>query len=119
MAQNNIDKLMQATGKKETPKNIHKLQEEIGIKAKNNFRVGTREALDEKMADMTHLDLQKFAVDVGVSATGSRAVLKRKIREQFEKFNKGNHGYGLTFSSEIKLKGKDKKQRRENLLELM
>jgi hypothetical protein len=100
-------------------KKIAGLQEVIGLKAKNVFGVLTPEELDEKMADMAVVDLQRLAVSCGVSGGGSRAVLKAKIRNEFSKFMRGGHGLNIQSSGKMKLLGRDKKSREQQVFDLM
>jgi uncharacterized protein YunC (DUF1805 family) len=108
-----------ANGKMENDiKKINGIKELIGMKARNVFGVKTIEDLDEKMADLSLVDLQKMAVASGISGGGNRTVLKTKIRSEFLKFMRGNQD-GLQIDSPMKLKGKDKKERELEARSLM
>lgn len=100
-------------------KKLNGLQDLIGLKAKNLFGVASTEELDEKMADMNLLDLQKLAVSCGISGGGNRMVLKNKIRNEFLKFAKGSHGFSLQSTEKMKLKGKNKETREKTIQALM
>ena len=110
----------EANGKMENDvRKIKGLQDVLGVRAKNVFKVETEEELDAKMADMELVDLQKLAVSSGVSGGGTRMVLKAKIRNEFLKFMRGSHGYSISKSQSLQLKGKNKKDRERNVHQLM
>lgn len=100
-------------------KKLNGIQDIIGIKAKNIFASASIEELDEKMADMNLVDLQKLAVSCGISGGGTRTVLKTKIRNEFLKFLKGSHGLSLSSQEKMALKGDDKTERERKIHNLM
>jgi len=112
--------MFQINGKVEDDvRKIRGIEELSGVKAKNVFGVESEEELNEKMADMTLIDLQKMAVSSGVSGGGTRAVLKEKLRREFIRFKHGGHGLASSVGGQMKLKGKDKKRREKEVFKLM
>lgn len=112
--------MFQINGKVEDDvEKIRGIESISGIRAKNIFGVESEEELNEKMADMTLIDLQKMAVSSGISGGGSRAVLKEKIRREFVRFKHGSHGLASSFGGQMKLKGKNKKRREKEVFNLM
>lgn len=110
----------QLNGKMEDDvKKIKGLQDILGIRAKNVFKVESEEELDEKMSDMALVDLQKLAVASGISGGGSRAVLKAKLRAEFSKFKRSGMGCAISKTEPMKLKGKDTKARAQEVNDLM
>lgn len=97
---------------------IRGIQDLAGVKAKNVFAVASVEELDEKLTEMSLVDLQRMAVSCGISGGGTRMVLKSKIRNEFLKFSRGGHGYAMS-KSETGLSGKNIKKREEKIKKLM
>lgn len=107
-------------GKEEkTIEQIKGLQKVIGLEEVNRFGVKTEEELNEKLSEMQLIDLQRLAISVGIPGGGNRMVLKRKIMDAFNKFLRGSSGTAISFHSDMKLKGKNKKERQEEIKELL
>lgn len=111
---------MQTNGKMEkNAKQMFKLQDLIGLQAKNTYGANTVEELDNKMSEMFLIDLQKLAISSGIPGGGDCSMLKRKIRNEFLKFKKGADGVSFAVSKEVQFKGKDAESRKAQALELM
>jgi hypothetical protein len=100
-------------------KKITGIQDLIGIKAKNVFKSLSEEELEEKISEMTLIDLQKLAVSCGVSGGGSRTVLKKKIKNEFLKFNRGSHGLSISSEKKMELVNKNERMKQEDLYNLI
>lgn len=98
---------------------IKGIQDLVGIKAKNIYRAETEEELDERMSEMDLIDLQRLAVSCGISGGGTRMVLKAKIRNEFSKFLRGGSGFSISKGGTMKLKGRNKKEREKEVMNLM
>lgn len=97
---------------------INGLKDIIGLKAKNVFACATESELEEKMSDMSLIDLQRLAVSCGISGGGTRSVLKTKIKTEFIKFLKGSLD-GISSINSDALSGEDLDKRRDIIAELM
>ena len=97
---------------------IRGIQELAGVKAKNMFAVASEQELEEKLTEMTLVDLQRMAVSCGISGGGTRMVLKSKIRNEFLKFTRGGHGYAMS-KTETGLTGKNIKKREAKVKKLI
>jgi len=89
-----------------------KIQDAIGIQAKNPFGVKTIEALEEKLSNSSLIDLRRLAINAGESASGTVPTLKKKIKGAFKKFQSNCGGYKVRdveqcFSEEQKRKVMD------------
>lgn len=98
---------------------IKGLENLIGLKEKNKFGAKNEEELIEKLGDMQLIDLQRLAISVGVPGGGTRQVLKKKIIDAFLKFMKGGTDTSISTFSKMELKGKNKKNREEEIRELL
>jgi len=65
------------------------LSEILGQKQKNPFEVSSSSELDDKMSNMTLIDLQKLAVKAGVFPSGTKPSLKTKIQKAYSAANRG------------------------------
>jgi len=100
-------------------KKINGLNDLIGLSKGNIFKCKSIKELENKMSDMSLIDLQKMAVSCGISGGGSRLVLKEKIKTYFEKYNKGNDNYSIQKSDEFKLEGENIEERKNNIKNLL
>lgn len=87
----------EANGKIENEiKKIKGLESLIGLKKVKILKSISAENIDDKLSDMTLVDLQKMAVEMGLSGGGDRMVLKNKIKNEFIKYKNGYGGTALS-----------------------
>lgn len=109
----------QTNGKiEEQIEQINGLKDVIGLRTRNIFKSKTQEELEERMSDMSLIDLQRMAVACGVSGGGNRTVLKNKIKSEFIKFLKGSLD-GISSVNNKKINGSDARHKSELVYELM
>ena len=66
--------------------NKQDLRDLLGVEERNPFKANSEAKLVEKMSDMMLVDLQRFAIEAGVSATGTVPSLKKKILKAFASY---------------------------------
>lgn len=71
-------------------KKIKDLEEILGIKKMNPFGTSNLEVFQEKLSEMTIVDLQHLCERVGIFASGSRQDIKQKLIREFKSTNKGS-----------------------------
>ena len=64
--------------------------------ADNPFEVITSADLEDKMENMSLLDLQSFAVKAGVFPSGGKVAIKNRMEKAFSSFQKGVSQIQLT-----------------------
>lgn len=62
----------------------------FGFREKNPFKVKSEDELSARMRGMSLVDLQKMAIESGVSASGSIPSLKKKIIKAFKSYQSKN-----------------------------
>ena len=70
-------------------KKVKELEEILGIKKVNPFGTYNLEVFQEKLSEMTALDMQKLCERVGIFASGSRKELKDKLLREFKSVGRG------------------------------
>jgi hypothetical protein len=70
-------------------KKVKELEEILGIKKVNPFGTYNLEVFQEKLSEMTALDMQKLCERVGIFASGSRKELKDKLLREFKAVGRG------------------------------
>jgi hypothetical protein len=88
-----LDSVILADGKKLEDPDITKvkqLEEILGIKRMNPFGTTNIEIFQERLSEMTNVDLQHLCERVGIFASGSRQELKQKLLREFKATNKGS-----------------------------
>lgn len=83
-------------------KKVKELEEILGIKKVNPFGTYNLEVFQEKLSEMTALDMQKLCERVGIFASGSRKELKDKLLREFKSVGRGTISM-TTESPSIKL----------------
>jgi len=61
------------------------------------FKIKTKEEFERKMAAMNLIDMQSMAVAAGIFPSGNKSILRKKLRKEFEKYERG--GKGRLFST--------------------
>lgn len=61
------------------------------------FKIKTQEEFERKMASMNLIDMQSMAVAAGIFPSGNKTTLRKKLKKEFEKYEKG--GKGRVFST--------------------
>ena len=87
-----LDNLQLADGKQRVDPDIQRvkeLEEILGIKKVNPFGTYNLEVFQEKLSEMTALDMQKLCERVGIFASGSRKELKDKLLREFKAVGRG------------------------------
>lgn len=75
---------------------LESIESILGNTANNPFEVITRADLEEKMENMSLLDLQSFAVKAGVFPSGGKVAIKNRLEKAFSSFQKGVSQIQLT-----------------------
>lgn len=61
------------------------------------FKIKTQEEFERKMASMNLIDMQSMAVSAGIFPSGNKTTLRKKLKKEFEKYERG--GKGRIFST--------------------
>lgn len=88
-----LDNLILADGKTHVDPDIAKvkeLEEILGIKKMNPFGTSSLEIFQQRLTEMTNIDLQHLCEKVGIFASGSRQQLKEKLIREFKSTTKGS-----------------------------
>jgi len=61
------------------------------------FKIKTQEEFERTMASMNLIDMQSMAVAAGIFPSGNKTTLRKKLKKEFERYQKG--GKGRVFST--------------------
>jgi hypothetical protein len=61
------------------------------------FKIKTQEEFERTMASMNLIDMQGMAVAAGIFPSGNKTTLRKKLKKEFERYQKG--GKGRVFST--------------------
>lgn len=78
---------------------LRKIRDILDGEKKNVFGVTTDAELEEKMSDMGLVDLQRFAISIGIPGGGDRHLLKMKIRQEFTRSLSSSYGSNVAIQS--------------------
>ena len=86
-----LDGLQYSSGKidDETISHIEELEKTLGVHEVNHFGTNDPKIFENKMSDMTLVDLQRLCGKVRLFASGNRKELKEKLRKEFRRVTKG------------------------------
>ena len=65
------------------------LEDLLGFAETNPFGVSSGEDFDEKIEELSLTELQEMAVNAGVFPSGTKALLKNKLRKSFGQYTHG------------------------------
>jgi len=65
------------------------LEDLLGFPETNPFGVSSAEDFDEKIEELSLTELQEMAVNAGVFPSGTKALLKNKLRKSFGQYTHG------------------------------
>ena len=82
---------------------IKSLENMLGIKQVNPYGTTSEDVFEQEMSEMNMSDLQALAVRVGVFPSGTKGVLKKKLRKQFSADNRGGLGTSMISHRQVKL----------------
>lgn len=74
---------------KEESKEARDLEQLMGFKEKNPFGYDTSEAFDSAIQNMPTTGLQELAVKSGVFPSGTKAMLKAKLKKAYSQYTTG------------------------------
>ena len=83
----------QANGKLKEATDKPMVKNLIGFKRKNAFGAKTHDELTAKMSEMGLVDLQRLAIQAGISARGTAKSLNQKISKAFDDYEKECRAY--------------------------
>lgn len=87
-----LDDLQLADGKVHTDPDIEKvkqLEEILGIKKLNPFGTSNLEIFQQRLSEMTIVDMQHMCEKIGIFASGSRQQIREKLLREFKSTSKG------------------------------
>ncbi len=97
-----LDNLDFADGKKEDKiQKARELEELVGLNEVNPYGTSIAAVFEEKLAEMTVVDLQELAVTVGVFPSGTKTSLKNKLLKAFRDYQRGSSSFIVPPSSSI------------------
>lgn len=88
-----LDNLNLADGKVHVDPDIEKvkqLEEILGIKKLNPFGTSNLEVFQERLNEMTIVDMQHMCEKIGIFASGSRQQIREKLLREFKSTSKGS-----------------------------
>ena len=89
-----LDGLSYADGKKEDRvKKARELEEMVGISDVNPYGTTIASVFDDKLDQMTLVDLQSLAVKVGEFPSGTQTTLKKKLKKSFRDYQRGSGSF--------------------------
>jgi hypothetical protein len=65
------------------------LNEIMGIKKSNPYKVNSEKELNEALSSMNLSDMREMAVSAGIFPSGNRTVLKKKLEKGFSEYSRG------------------------------
>ncbi len=68
------------------------LEDILGFPETNPYGVSSAEDFDEKVEELSLTELQEMAVNAGVFPSGTKALLKNKLRKSFAQYTHGGTG---------------------------
>ena len=74
---------------KEETAEARNLEDLLGFPETNPFGVSSAEDFDEKIEELSLTELQEMAVNAGVFPSGTKALLKNKLRKSFGQYTHG------------------------------
>jgi len=103
-----LDELSYADGKKEDKiKRAKELEELVGLNQVNPYGTAIASVFDDKLKEMSLVDMQELAVKVGVFPSGTKTSLKSKLQKSFREYQRGSSSFVIPQASNI-LEGADK-----------
>ena len=103
-----LDEISYADGRKEDKiKKAKELEELVGLKDVNPYGTAIASVFEEKINQLTIVDLQALAVKVGVFPSGTKTSLKNKLQKSFREYQRGSSSFVIPQASNI-LEGVDK-----------
>jgi len=97
-----LDSLSFADGKHdEKIQKAKDLEDLVGLNQVNPYGTSIASVFEEKINEMTLVDLQELAVTVGVFPSGTQTALKKKLTKGFRDYQRGSASFILPASSTI------------------
>lgn len=92
--QSKLDNLSFADGKQgEKIRKAKELEELVGLNQVNPYGTSVLELFEEKLDDMTLVDMQGLAVTVGVFPSGTKTSLRKKLEKAFRDYQRGSASF--------------------------
>ena len=97
-----LDKISYADGKEdEAIQKARDLEKLVNIGEVNPYGTTITGVFEEKVGDMTLVEMQELAVTVGVFPSGTRTSLKNKLLKAFRDYQRGSSSFVVPSSSSI------------------
>jgi hypothetical protein len=93
-AESKLDTLSFADGKQdEKIRKAKELEDLVGLNQVNPYGTSVIELFEEKLNDMTLVDMQALAVTVGVFPSGTKTSLRKKLEKSFRDYQRGSASF--------------------------
>ena len=97
-----LDSLSYADGRQEEEiRKARELEELVGIGEVNPYGTTLTPVFEDKLKEMTLVDMQELAVSVGVFPSGTKTSLKNKLFKAFRDYQRGSSSFVVPSASSI------------------
>ena len=97
-----LDSLSYADGRQEEEiRKARELEELVGLGEINPYGTTLTPVFEDKLKEMTLVDLQELAVSAGVFPSGTKTSLKNKLLKAFRDYQRGSSSFVVPSSSSI------------------